>query len=511
MDPYEIEAAIALMAWSQRQPLSSLQIIGACVPEDTSSKIPIYYTFRHWECAGTAFRPLVKRRLDFSSISTGYAAHHNESTDSFRKIICYPQMTPGMRGNIRGWNAVPWKRLGTPSGLTAYCAHVGGSVDLTCAQDLYGYLLLELLRASKKALGDSDFVKTEEGYGICNSKVDKLIDGFVGSDLGTKDDAVRCILPIVAAPDCPSPVKNAIGAVLKSFQEAIKSERYGDAISELNWLSELLFYEADTKQVRQWCLLKCCLYRCDSWEGHAHDGQRFEESLLKDILLIEHLRRDSETEEFARKLFLRLWKMFCDDKPKPIPIKWSWEHYLPQRLDKNDAYFECYFDSCLVANEPYGALICLPSFVREPDGELFKMLLRKEGSPWRLVIHYFLSFEPDLIHFEYEGRVALSLACEYGSVEIVLWLRERLDMRELKRLLTEENERSLCTTSLHYAINYGHKETIRALGPELLRHWYSECCQVPGELQRYLNDNFGDLLGLKDAQSGTRDSEDETE
>jgi hypothetical protein len=99
---------------------------------------------------------------------------------------------------------------------------------------LYGYFLLQILRASDKALGDSDFVKTEKGYGIRNSKVNELVDGFVGSGLGTKYDAVRCILPIVAASDCPSPVKDAIGAVLKSVKEAIKSERYGDATSELN-------------------------------------------------------------------------------------------------------------------------------------------------------------------------------------------------------------------------------------------------------------------------------------
>lgn len=264
VDLYEIEAAVALMAWSQRQPLSSLQIISACVPEDISSEIPRhYYSTQKWECAGTVFHQFVKRRLDFSSMSTEYAAHHNKSADSFRNINCYPQMTPTMRGSMCGWNAVPWKRLGTLSGLTVYCAHVGRSVDLTCAQDLYGYFLLELLGASDNALGKTDFVKTEDGYGIRNSKVDKLIDSFVGSGLGTKFDAVRCILPIVAASDCPSPLKDAIGAVLKSVEEAIKSKRYGDAISELKWLSELLLYEADTEQVRQWCLLKCCLYRCD--------------------------------------------------------------------------------------------------------------------------------------------------------------------------------------------------------------------------------------------------------
>jgi hypothetical protein len=507
VDPYEIEAAVALMAWSQRQPLSPLQIICACVPEDNRSEIPRHYcSFQQWDCAGTAFHQLVEHRLDFKFMSTEYATHHNKSADSFRNS--YPQMTPSMRGSMRGWNAVPWKRLGIPSRLTTYCAHVGGFVDLTCAQDLYGYFLLQILRASDKALGDSDFVKTEKGYGIRNSKVNKLVDGFVESGLGTKYDAVRCILPIVAASDCPSPMKDAIGAVLKSVKEAIKSERYGDATSELNWLADLLVYESDTEHVRQWCVLKSCLYRCDLWEGHAQNGQSFGQSLLHDIVLIDFLRPDSETEKFARDLFLRLWQMFCDDNL--IPINWSWALYLqrsPEPID--ELYSECDFNSCLDTNDAYGALICLPSLVRELDGERFVMLLEKEESSWRLVIQYFLSFEPELIHFKYEGRDTLSLACEYGSVEIVRWLLERLTTRKLKRLLTQEDE-VLCETPVHYAIKYGQKETIRALGPELLRYWYSECCRFPGETQRYLDDNFGDLLGSKDAQSGTWDSEDGT-
>jgi hypothetical protein len=135
---------------------------------------------------------------------------------------------------------------------------------------------------------------------------DKLIDGFIRSGLGNKDDAVRCILPIVAASDCPSPVKDAIDAVLKSVKKAIKSERYGDATSELNWLAKLLVYEANSEHVHQWCLLKTCLYRCDSWEGHAHDSQSFGRSFLKDIELVKHLRLDSETKELARGLFTRL-------------------------------------------------------------------------------------------------------------------------------------------------------------------------------------------------------------
>jgi hypothetical protein len=78
VDPYEIEAAVALIAWSQSQPLSPLQIICACVPEDNRSEIPRHYcSFQQWDCAGTAFHQLVERRLDFNSISTEYATHHN--------------------------------------------------------------------------------------------------------------------------------------------------------------------------------------------------------------------------------------------------------------------------------------------------------------------------------------------------------------------------------------------------------------------------------------------------
>jgi hypothetical protein len=517
VNPYEIEAAVALMAWSQRQPLSSLRIIGACVPEDNSFEIPSHHSLQQWECAGTAFHQLVERRLKFSSISTEYATHYNESTDSFRNIIYYPPTTPGMRDSMCGWNAVPWKKLGTPPGFTAYCARVGGFVDLTCAQELYGYFLLKFLRASDNALGETDFVKTDEGHGIRNLKVDKLIDGFIRSGLGTKDDAVRCILPIVAASDCPSPVKDAIDAVLKSVKKAIKSERCGDATSELNWLAKLLVYEADSEHVHQWCLLKTCLYRCDSWEGHAHDGQSFGRSFLKDIELVKHLRLDSETKELARGLFTRLWQMYCFINN--INIQWWWDPDLARSPgDLSIARIESEFDCCFQKDDPYGALVCLPSFVRELDGELFKSLLHRKGSLWRLVVRDILSFDPELALSKLERRNTLGIACKLGSVETVRWLLGKFDMRERKRLLTQGDKKG--KTPVDYAMQADQKDTIRALGPELLRYWYfdnqswirfdPDASRDASRAQHYLNDNFGDLLGLQNAQSETGESEDET-
>jgi hypothetical protein len=493
-DSHEIEAAVALMAWSQRRCPSSLQIIGTCVPEDISFKIPSHYCLQEWECAGTVFHRLDERRLKFSSISTEYAAHCNEpvAVDSIRNIIYYPQMIT----SICGWNAVPWERFGTPPELTVYCAHVGRSIDLTCAQDLYGFFLLEFLGASDNALGETDFVKTEEGYGIRNSKVDKLIDGFVGSGLGSKDDAVRCILPIVAASDCPTPVKGAIGAVLKSVQEAIKSERYEDARSELNWLAKLLEYEADNKQVYQWCLLKSCLYRCNRWESHAHEGQGFEKSFLKDIELVKRLRLDSETKVLAHDLFMRLWQMFWFDGYLGLQRTWEQQQeHLSCDLPRAGAKF----DYCLREDDPYGALVCLPSFVRKPDGELFKLLLRRKGSSWRLVVQAFLSFEPELTLYEHEGRNALSIAFEFGSVETVRWVLEKLDMLRRTLLLTRIDKDG--RTPVHYAIQADQKDTIRALGPEFLRYWHHS---YPS---RYLEDNFGDLLDLQNAQSETMEDE----
>ena len=499
VDPYEIEAAVALMAWPQRQPFSSLQIIGVCVPEVSSFGIPSHYSLRPWACAGTAFHRLFKSRLNFSSMSSECVAHYSESADSFFNTIWIPRMDPSrMRDILCGWNAVPWKRLGTPSELTAYCAHVGGIDDLTCAQDLYGYLLLQLLQASDKALGDSDFVKTEEGYGIRNSKVDKLIDGFIRSGLGTKDDAVRCILPIVAASDHPSPVKDAIGAVLKSVREAIKSERYGDARSELNWLAELLVFEADNEQVFQWCLLKTGLYRCDSWKGHAHDGQAFEGSFFKDIELIDNLRLESGIKIFARDLFMRLWQMFCWEKG--IHLQRSWDRQLACLFGPN--CLELDLGSCLKNDDFHGALICIPSFAKEPNlpsEEDFMELLSQIGHAlWQLAVQQLLSFEPKLI-FRNDGADALSCACKNGSVTAVNFILGRLDMWRRKRLLIRRDTDDM--TPVHYAVKGDQKDIITALGSELTQYWYSESrsaaadSQLDAKERDYLKENFGNWIG----------------
>ncbi|KAH7399625.1 hypothetical protein BKA66DRAFT_406894, partial [Pyrenochaeta sp. MPI-SDFR-AT-0127] len=144
-------------------------------------------------------QPFEDERLHFNNATSGFAGLWKRSPNN------YMAYTPVLKGSqmprhsyrFFGWNAIPVKDSVFDGEHKVFISSSQNSIPMMCAQETFTSFLWALLISSENPLGESTFTTGRKGYGIENPVVNQIIDAFVENGLGSKTDAIVCIIPTV--------------------------------------------------------------------------------------------------------------------------------------------------------------------------------------------------------------------------------------------------------------------------------------------------------------------------
>jgi len=185
------------------------------------------------------------------------------SSKSFRMGPSNSQIPTARR--YFGWNTLSMSQPASKD-VAVLSSSVNGTLSQMCCQDVFTGFLRALLSTCDRPFGGSGFSRCSEGYGIENQCVKDLIDSFVQNGLGSRRDAVLCIIPVIVASKCKSPIQDAIEAALKLSSRHMLEDKTGEAVSELRWALSILDDSLSEDQARE------CIYKLSGIYRHLLAG-----------------------------------------------------------------------------------------------------------------------------------------------------------------------------------------------------------------------------------------------
>ena len=115
----------------------------------------------------------------------------------------------------------------------------GNCLEIMVAQDIYVQFLRSTLESLQHLGGDVDLQQgPQSGFFVYNSHLDELVNCFESANLGTREDALLCIVPVLQdqcmLPEVAGDSKN----IRKRFAQAIASNSWPEAFSIAQWLCQ---------------------------------------------------------------------------------------------------------------------------------------------------------------------------------------------------------------------------------------------------------------------------------
>lgn len=172
-----------------------------------------------------------------------------------------------------GWHLVPGHLLYS---LTGRCSVLQVSsespLDLMCAQELFALFLTTLMPLLGDIGGSTEIVKGVQRLYVANQTITELVRNFTASGIGSEDDALTCIVPILYAHQKLT-YSTAFSAARDDGDGYRRKNEWGKAEEALTRALDLLMQEAERKGAdmfqdiqhtseREICTLSLCeLYR----------------------------------------------------------------------------------------------------------------------------------------------------------------------------------------------------------------------------------------------------------
>ncbi|KAF2689423.1 hypothetical protein K458DRAFT_462405 [Lentithecium fluviatile CBS 122367] len=235
------------------------------LPPSGSSKQRI----QQWECAQklslgestlwlnrTAQSPSDKREVCWTPVAGPAALWERDEVSNEHKRQAPISYSPVLGVHSFGWNTLSIEALFVPDGLDLLVLPVEGPTATMCAQDIFTGFLRALLLYCERPLGPSHFVHKGDGTsGICNPNVGILINILVNGDLGSKADAVACIIPTTIACNHTYHIVEALEFASESAMKKLSQGSAKAAYDDIEWTVSVLECGA-TKTAARDCFLQ---------------------------------------------------------------------------------------------------------------------------------------------------------------------------------------------------------------------------------------------------------------
>lgn len=514
-DTSQIEAAIALGYWSclaQYQQLTShlqeecrqpfqneriRRILGVTNPNIEDFEKP-EERLQAWACAQSVEFPHII--LDFNDASPGYTAVWKRSPDDYMAYIPVSKTSQLPRHSYRffGWNAIPWGDSASGGEHKVFISSTQNSIPTMCAQEMFSSFLWALLVSSEKPLGESTFTTGRKGYGIENPVVNQIIDAFVENGLGSKTDAILCIIPTIVAWGSNSPVRDAFDKVVASAAKDLSNGDSGETENKLQWARNSLMHGATVAQIWEWFLTKSWFicWELKNRKAYKRPDEKFSEYIIADLKRSESVEITKETRNAINHLFVRL-RIVVFQRHLSQSFNMSTSEMF-EALDKESKYpsqttlardkdYARSASDCVDSDDPYGVLVYLHEVMSGPESTAWGLLIdivQRHSPEWQLVIREITKRCPYCPVQDQNGRDAFSwafaegnietvrqlLVSKYGGIRYLDWQVETISNGAGLMLKTDKK----LWTAIHYAIANNRLDVIKLFTDNVMRWWLAE-------------------------------------
>jgi hypothetical protein len=333
-------------------------------------------------------------------------------TESFKNSETYSPIL-GSTTDLRsikqfcGWSAIPQGSTSSESTYVLATYKTTQSLMSLCAQEILAAFLHQLVASEdKKWLEDTKYAHKDEGIGMHNPKVTRLIDSFTENGLGSRADAMLCILLTLAGVRFTNHVPRILDDMLYSVETMVcKGTMTRDEMSALLWGKRCMALGPTEEQIWRWFLIS-------SWYCHKF---AVSPRWISDLDCVD-LKRTSTTLSTSEK---RTNRIVCLVERLNILVGTA-EPVLLERDEEYGDLYVCKISDCLQDDDPYGALILAHKVISKRgkvDLETVDELGRQHGPLWKLVTREILARRNIFSICDSEGRDAFCRACVIEDVE----------------------------------------------------------------------------------------------
>ncbi len=155
------------------------------------------------------------------------------------------------------------------------------SLEVMAAQDIYIQFLMSILAGIKSLSGEVDILPVPQtGFLAQSADVDELVNCFQSGNLGSREDALLCVVPVLKHQKLLPELAGDTGTVRERIQQLISDGNWDNAFNVLKWLCERCEGEEFERSVYELGLL--CQRAMLTRTGNARDkGFENAQSLLQ--------------------------------------------------------------------------------------------------------------------------------------------------------------------------------------------------------------------------------------
>jgi hypothetical protein len=380
---------------------------------------------------------------------------------------------------ICGWSMMPQNRKG-PWMLATY--RTTQPLMALCAQEIFTNMLRELPGSGAISFLRSVVINGSDGVGVQNLIVRRLIEVFEENHLGSRTDAVLCIIPMLYELYQAGCIRSDLPRMLENMDEVVSNGTLADAECEmLGWGTHNILFVHDEVQI--WNFLVTI-----AWYLHSSDKSKLEGDVLPAFMTtLSNLgTAPSRIGCLAERLRIYL------DRASPVILNRGKEY--------TDLQDRTVLD-CIRDNDAYGVLILAYQIVSKSgvvEPGTVDELVRQNGWHWDTVIQEIAQRRDVFTICDEKGRNAFCRACLAEDLETAarIWTlkpghyEKQTDRRGWKAFhhMVAENCTKMLTSLNSVKKSYDKEEDYKALFEALGADGVKLDMMIP-----FLQTEFGDI------------------
>ncbi|KAF2856854.1 hypothetical protein T440DRAFT_512849 [Plenodomus tracheiphilus IPT5] len=311
--PAEIEAALSLTTWScldqvraatafhgghQDSTEPEHMSIVAGTNEDQDSAKDLISQLALWACMESYLISSSEYiHANVTDVSSRIAIFWDQSTndDGLSPPLFEPTDSPtGKSKRLFGWPTVIQALPSTSKPFVLAVLPTDQPFITLCAQELFATFVQSMAQSTGLPFGKFHFTDKSGSVGIENEFVTKMMDLFMENKLGSRLDALFCIVPTVVAISSDLPLRSALQEMLRFAEDSFSGHNSNtanmgsSAWSEvIRWGIHSVPYISDESQIWDWFLVTS--WMCITQGFNYLDEELFQ--VCKSLKCTEELRK----------------------------------------------------------------------------------------------------------------------------------------------------------------------------------------------------------------------------
>ncbi|KAH7078618.1 hypothetical protein FB567DRAFT_607902 [Paraphoma chrysanthemicola] len=469
VNPADIEAAVSLTHYScvsnrralkppssllaAAEPLSMRRIIAASADHSTDAAKNSVALIELWACfPHNQLGSVEYITLESVNTTAGLTTLWTKPTPS--SGVYSPTFRKGLGGiqQFCGWPVMPQiNTLSERTYMVATCEAPQPLMTL-CTQEIFAVFLHGLSTSAQSFSSHPRFTNEGGHTGIQHDEVDKLIELFTENDLGSRTDAMLCIIPIIAANWSQKYISNLFSDMLGYMAKSVsRGAMTREQCQVLLWGKRCMAFGLRDQQVWDWFLTS-------AWHCYEFSGMK-KETYFDYPLNLRDLSTDLPTSDETHSRIDRLMERLCIDPNYKEAVE-------PIVLERGKSYGNlrsCTISDCVKDDDPYGALILAYQILDEQvtvELETIDKLagqIRRPGDHWLLVASEIRKRRDIFAACDEKGRNAFFRACLANDLDAAKCISK------FSAGQYEANTDTKGWHALHHMIAENNKEAIMSL------------------------------------------------